>query len=201
MKDNNVYVKTYFRIEAGYVWSQGMDKETDNKFKEEVAEILSGIGFEAKPCRIGGCIEGHRGVENLYCHPMNLSGYIRKDAIEDIRAVISNAKTFTLRHIDTYQEVMNYTQEELLEELQNRRADIENAILQKFKTKRKNLFVPENAIGHIKSGIPFFKTSIVGGGLERIEIDFIGQVFEEMTEQGRLQKAKTKSGYGYRSVA
>ena len=201
MKDNNMYVKTYFRIEAGYVWNQGMDKEAGNKFKEEITKILSGIGFNAKPCRIGGCIEGFRGAENIYCHPMNLSGYVRKDAMEEIKIAISGAKTFRLRYIDTYEEALNYTPDELLKELQNRRPDIEKAILERFKTKRKNLFVPENAISHIKSGIPFFKTAIVGGGLERIEIDFICQVLEEMTKQGRLQKAQTKSGYGYRSVA
>ncbi|MEW6587398.1 MAG: hypothetical protein AB1442_17540, partial [Nitrospirota bacterium] len=122
-RDENLYVKIYFRVESGYVWGQGMPEDKCWAFYFEVIRILDDIGFKSwKKSGYGCCFEGFRGsCENLYCHPQDLVGWVRKDKVEEIAEALRKGVTFNLYHIDTYEEAYNYTVEELKAALPERK--------------------------------------------------------------------------------
>lgn len=199
MKDNNTYIKVYFRIKAGYKWGEGMTEESSNIFHEELDNILKSVGFKIVPAKYSSaCEEAVRGIESLYCHPMNVSGYVVKESIPEIESALKTAKTFECYHVDTYEEIRNYTAEEFENELYNNQVELENKFLKVFKTKRKNLFVPENALYNVKSNIAYNNDR---NDLRRIESEFLQRLFNQLVEQGKLLQAKIKTGIGYRSIA
>lgn len=205
MKDTNTYVKTYFRINTpSYNFSNGYDsQESKNNFYEDVRGIFTKLGFEIKEPKnfSGSCQEGYRGIEKLYFHPQEISGYINKESITEIKKALSEALTFKLRFTDTYDEVLNYTEEEFLQELNNRKEKIEQDILGRFKTKRRNLYLPERAKDHVKSGLKYFVSSVVGcAPLERVEMQFISDLFSNLINEGKLIQAETKQGVFYRTI-
>lgn len=194
-EDKNIYVNTYFRINAGYVWGHGMPSEGGSEaFFKECDEILSRLGFVSVPSNISaGCPRAHRGVENLYCHPMDLSGYVRTDAIKGIATALKSAKTFTLRCVDTFKECFNYTSEELRSELEGRKAQVEEIIRKEYGTHRKNLMKRYN--DNLRTGITYFTNGLVNGSaMERVETSYFGEVFAEMIAKGEIIEGKDKFG-------
>ena len=104
---NKIYVKTYFRIESGYIWGKGHTDEQNAKFEKEIKKFLLYNNFKVeKPKYDNRSITGNRGKENLYCHPQGLSGWIKKDKIQELHdsLALDKWKTFTLTGLDTYEE-------------------------------------------------------------------------------------------------
>jgi len=204
MQDENIYVKTYFRVDTpSYDFPNGYDEaNSKSNFNEEVKELFSKIGFEIdEPKFSGSCQRGYRNVESLYFHPQHFSGYVNKTSISEIENVIRQAESFKLRFTDTYEEVLNYTKEEFLQELNNRRNIMIKSILERFKTKRRNLYISEEEKYNIKSGISYFKSSVVGGSpLERAEREFKEDLFNNLLAEGKLIQAETKLGISYRAI-
>lgn len=197
MKDKNVYINTYFRVNSGYIWGIGLSTEAIEEFNAEVIELLESIGFIIiEPKSSNSCYRGIRGAESLYCHPQSLSGYVKRESIRQIEDVLNRAKSFQLTFIDTYDEAMNFTKEEFQQELENKRLEIEQMILETFITKRKNLFKSKAGLDYIKSGIKYFSSC----KLEEMERAFIEQVFQSLVKQGKIQGAQTKMGECYRTV-
>jgi hypothetical protein len=200
VEDNNTYVKTYFRIEAGYVWSKGMSQEDSKRFKDEIKEILSNIGFvfDDKEERYGGCPEGFRGFENLYCHPQSLSGYASTESVPIIEEAIRSAKSFRLYHIDTYEEIKNYTEEEFQQVLEEKRDEITARLLEACTTKRSNLYVTGSFLLDFGSGVRThdrFRNPLKG-----IEANYINSLFQSLVDSGRIVTCQTRGGIGYRTV-
>jgi len=75
------------------------------------------------------------------------------------------------------------------------------SILERFKTKRRNLYISEEEKYNIKSGISYFKSSVVGGSpLERAEREFKEDLFNNLLAEGKLIQAETKLGISYRAI-
>jgi hypothetical protein len=203
MKDNNIYVNTYFRIRCNKDnFDNGMTEEDVKNYFTEVTQILTKLGYKFEDINklmSGHCPTGYKDFGDLYCHPNMISGYVNKDCINDIEAALKEAKTFKYEYTDLYKEIRNYTNEEFLNELNNCKEKIENNILQIFKTKRRNLFVHESAIYNIKSGLNYDDNWKLG--LKQLETNYIMDVFSRLIDNGKLQFSKIKSGNGYRSVA
>lgn len=198
MIDNNVYVNVYFRVESGYDCGN-MNKEKKQAFFKECKNILAELGFTIKDeAHSGHCPEGIRGVENLYCHPQSLSGYIVKEQISIIEDTLKCAKTFKCYATDCYDEALNYTEDEFKQALNECRPKLEQNILEACVTKRKNLFKVFGfySMGGLSSGLKYFRHS----KLEGIETSYILDLFEKMVTQGKLARAKTKSGIGYQTI-
>jgi hypothetical protein len=145
MIDNARYVKAYFRIEAGYVWGKGMDDEAGKRFFEEIVSFLEQIGFSTwdnwpVPRYSGSCPIGHRGAESLYCHPMDLSGYVKEEAVSEIMSILGRGTTFRLRAVDQYERVSNFTHDELREYLIAHFGEVDAIIKKKFATTRRTLY-------------------------------------------------------------
>jgi len=199
MKDKAEYIKTYFRIDAGYKWGEGMNEKDNKSFDNEIRNIFTALGFTIKEPEISNAsIEVFRGAENLYCHPMNLSGEIKKESIKDIEKALKQAKTFSLRNIDTYDISLNYTPEELILELSNRVNETEEDILALFKTKRSNLYRSSSCLWDYKTKVNYFKDNL---GLKNVERDFILNTFNNLIKQGKIQEgSNSRGGKIYRTI-
>lgn len=199
MKDKNLYVKSYFWIEGGYVWGKGMDNDKYKEFEAEVKALLSSIGFNKwEKFSSHSSIEGFREAESLYCHPQDLVGYVIKDKIKEIEKVLKEGKTFTYNYVTTYEETYNYTEEELKQELDNKRTELEQTILESFKTKRRNLYKSSRPLWDIRTGIKFFRDEL---SLKNIERNFILTLFDYLVKEGKvIEGSNYKIGKIYRSV-
>jgi len=199
MKDRNIYVKTYLRVESGYVWGKGMDDDKYKKFADEIKKLFTSLGFTIKePEFISASLEVERGAENLYCHPQSLSGELKKGSIKEIEKVLKKAKTFEHYKTDTYEKMFNYTAEELREELNNSKGSIELQILELFKTKRKNLYKSSSPLWDFKTDIKFFRDTLE---LKNIERAFIMSTFKDLITSGKIKESENrKVGKIYRAV-
>lgn len=114
---DRTYVKTYFRVECGYVWGKGIEDDALFAFNIDVKELLGEIGFtvlrESGQEMLGSCLKMVCGKERLYCHPMDLSGPVLVNRVARIKSQLARAKRFRLRAVDTYETVIDYTKDEL----------------------------------------------------------------------------------------
>lgn len=100
----------YFRLEAGYVWGKGLGKEQSNKFFDEAEDLIRKAGFDiikrGDINSINACPRGFTsdGDNSVYCHPMDISGYMTKEMAATVLNLVKNGgyKTFTLRTMDVY---------------------------------------------------------------------------------------------------
>jgi len=193
------YQKVYYRINSSYKWGHGMDNADHEKFEEEVRDLIKKIGLtEQKKTIRCESITGKNDFESLYFHPMDFSGYIQREKISIIERIINEGgyKTFSLRGVDTYETVIDWTDEELEELLNKDREEIGIKIIESLKTKRKNLFrgfrsdllATEYAKKH-----QTVKDRVVG--------KFIYNVFEGLIEEGKIEVSNsTKIGKAYRAT-
>ena len=136
LQDQKTYKRVYFRIEAGYQWGSGLSQEKHDQFRAEMREFLTANNFEIiEPEYKTSCIEGKRGAETLYCHPQSLSGYIDQTEIEKLESDLKSEKykSFNCYKVDTYEEAINYTPDELQAELKTYKPEITKDIIQSFK--------------------------------------------------------------------
>ena len=199
MKDKTKYQKVYFRIEAGYVWSKGLETDRYIEIEAELAKIFKPLGFQEKPDRMScAAPEYIRGKENLYCHPMSFSGYLAVENIPVIEAILKEAKTFSLTSTDRYDEAYNYAPEELSTEIASRKEAIQQEILAIYKTKRRNLFRSRSELNRIKLNVPCFDTC----ENRSIKDSYIIQVFNELVQNKALIESENyKIGKIYRTAS
>jgi hypothetical protein len=200
MKDTSVYVKSYFRIEAGYKWGKGIDDNILKAFDDELRKIFKPLGFKIKePEQRNYSLEVWRGAENLYCHPMDLVGFVKKESVKEIEKAIKDAKTFSFRCVDTYDEALNYTTEEFILELADNKEKVIQGILAIFKTKRSNLYKSISQLWDYRTDIKFFRDDLNLKGIER---NFINAMFEDLRLQGKIEESQSaKVGKIYRTTA
>lgn len=131
--------RVYFRIDAGYVWGQGMDKAAYVRFAAEVVALLAGLKFSPKPGRRlpGASTTMLRGPERLYCHPMDLSGELFPESIPVVEAAIKVATTFRLRAVDTYEDFIVYTPTDVDATVQAAMPEIRRAVFDALRPTRK----------------------------------------------------------------
>lgn len=202
MKDNKIYQKVYFRISSGYVWGEGMPEEKSDTFHNSIRKFLKTNGFKIdEPKFSSSAISGTRGFESLYCHPQSLSGYIDKTKIDELEKHLKNTKYdgFTYDRMDKYDEVKNYTSDELIEKLKQSKEKIKGRITEIYTTKRSNLYKVGNALFDyretIKKDLQVSDTGING----RIINASLMETFDEMIESGDILETETKHGKGYRA--
>ena len=51
------YIDTYFRIEAGYVWGEGMDEKACRRFYDEIILLFVRSGWTVVPHSIGNTVD------------------------------------------------------------------------------------------------------------------------------------------------
>lgn len=137
-------LNVYFRIESGYVWGgdhPGMSKEKEDAFFVEIRQLFTEAGYELKSIKYTGCPGITKEFTDLYCHPMNISGYCEENRIPEIEAILAKGTTFRHRCTDTYKQVYPYNREQEIEYYrQNFKDHVQDSLLSLFATKRRNLY-------------------------------------------------------------
>lgn len=72
---------------------------------------------------------------------MNFSGIIEMDEIPAIQELLKDAKSFCCYGFDCYERYWDITDEEYLAQLETKREEITHEILERCRTKRKNLYI------------------------------------------------------------
>lgn len=143
-------VNVYFRLDSGYVWGgdhPGMSKEKEDAFFAEARRLFSEAGYEIKPIKYTECPGIVKEFTDLYCHPMDLSGYCEESRIPEIEAILAKGTTFKHRCTDTYKQVYPYNREQEIEYYRQTFRDyIHTSLLALFTTKRRNLYKPQRKV-------------------------------------------------------
>lgn len=191
--DQKIYVNVYFRIEVGYKWGEGMGAIEHAAFETNIKKLLTNLGFNIWPEGSRSASQTcKRGVEHLYCHPMDLSGYVLKDKIQEIEDALKAHDKIGFRMTDTFRgDVFYYTEKEFTAALNEKKTELENDILEACKTKRRNLYKNvRQVLECIKINIPSFDKEPYRGWRGT----FIWNTFLELVEQGKIIRTDTAKG-------
>ena len=199
--DSNIYLETYFRVEAGYVWNKGYSDEQGQRFRDEVVGILSPLGFgnwKRLQDRHGGCPECWRGAERLYCHPMNISGELIDKHIAVVEEALRKASSFQVKAVDTYKQFLNYTAEELLRELNACREGISKAMFDSYRTKNRYRYIGFHTSAWYAAFIPHWGKD--ASSLHGVYADFCAGVLDDLVRVGLVECVPSKGMSLYRSL-
>ena len=138
------------------------------------------------------------GIEHLYCHPMDLSGWVKVDAVPAIEEALKNGSTFTPRSTDIVRQAMNYTPEEYRKVLEPKREELEAKLIDLLTTTRKNKYTrPDGAI----KLVPTIERPYRRGSNELAAVAgaFQAEVIRSLVETGRLIQTSVNGMDYYRA--
>jgi hypothetical protein len=185
------YTKVHIAIESGYVWGTdkpGMPPEAYAKFEKEVRELLGQAGFAIKEAsRLSSCQTVNKDKEYLYCHPMDLSGYLKEESIPKVIEAIKKAKTFTLREVREVEKVHDYTPEELRADLETKRPRLEQEILKSLTTKNAEKFFYVD-LGRLKTDVHYLDCK----ESQTLESDFLKDILHRLVTQGKIKTSQDR---------
>lgn len=198
-KQDHIYYNTYFRIEAGYRWGEGMSKEATMRFFDELKSLFTTAGWTAEESRIdSGCLTIYKGGNHLYCHPMELVGPCESSLRSDVTEILSHAKTCVLRTIDIYNQVYDVSDEQYRTALEAARKDIEQDLMTAFSTNRRDIYHHgyysgvDNVAEHYRVPTLDRSTGVICS--DDVHIRYITDVFQDLVEQGKILYKESKQG-------
>ncbi len=195
------YRKTYFRIDSLYRYGAGWPGDgAAEAFRDETRELFQANGWTLRPGNERGvCDTVAKGQQDLYLHPMNFSGVIQEEEIPGIKAFLALGITFHCRGVDCYEPYLELNDGEYRALLESRQEEIAGAILERFATKRRNLY-------HVNPGILSLAEQFSVRRLcdkewvHDLSYSYVAELVERMIRDGRLVTAKVKSGIGIRAA-
>ena len=196
------YREVYFRIRSSYQYDSYWPDEKDaQSFQAETRALFQKAGWELHPSRerSGVCDTVTKGQQNLYLHPMNFSGVIRTDEIPRLQALLAGAQTFQCEGVDCYERYWELTDEEYMAQLEARRVEIIEAILERYQTKRKNLYVTGPAEQSIVKQFSVHRLCDKDGKND-LANRYVGELVEQLIQEGQLVTAETRNGRGIRTA-
>lgn len=195
------YVDAHFRITCAYNGMQGwLSEESKLAFRDETTAMFEEVGWTIKKGEWHGSADTvHRRKESLYLHPQDFSGVIRKDTIPEIIILLRDRKTFSYKTVDLYNDFYDISDDDYLNRLIARKQEITDTLLELTTTKRRNLFVPASRVISALEGR--FRLHRVGEKYGDLVLsNFLLEQVQVLLEEGKLVKAKIKSGEGLRAV-
>ena len=196
------YQSTYFRIRSQYQFNSGWpDEGAERAFREESRALFQSAGWELHPARADSRSSDTvtKGQQDLYLHPMNFSGVIRTDEIPRLQALLAGAQTFQCEGVDCYERYWELTDEEYMAQLESRREEIIEAILERYQTKRKNLYVTGPAERSIVKQFSVHRLCDKDGK-NNLANRYVGELVEQLIQEGQLVTAETRNGRGIRTA-
>lgn len=202
-RDDTPYKHVYFRLNSGYEWGKGMDQAKTENFYSDILALFDAEGWTIKePYRQGSGATVTNGTSSLYIHPQSASGYVTEDLIPAVSAALQHGCTFQHYATDIYDTAYNWTARQYREYLNSKRGDISTALLEAFKTPRRNLYKFDyNALPVV---ISKFHVQRLDGQNGLCTGDITEQVIREMftalVNTGKIDKGETKHGPAYRTA-
>ena len=197
------YREVYFRIRSSYRYDSGWpDKGVEHAFRDETRTLFQSAGWELHPAREDSSSSDivTKGQQDLYLHPMNFSGVIQTDEIPRLKELLEGAQTFQCQGVDCYERYWELTDAEYLKQLEARRDEIIEAILERYQTKRKNLYVTGPAELSIAKQFSVHRLCDKDGK-NNLANRYVGELVERLIREGRLVTAETRNGLGIRTAA
>lgn len=204
-KDNTVYRDMHFYLESGYKWGEGMSASDSERFTAEIISLFEKAGWAVKkPSMSGACPEVTKGWSELYLHPMDASGAVAEDLLDEVAEILSNGTTFTATGERDCGRLYNWTDDEYLAYLEERREEIEYKILRALQTKRSNLYCNGSVWGGALERV--YNTehvqrvnSHIGRSSNDVDVKYIERVRDELVAEGKIATAQTRIGLAYRT--
>ena len=195
------YQEMYFYLDSDYKHGRGYSSpEAKEAFCSEINRLFTEAGWEIRTgSGSGACDSAVKGKQDLYLHPMMVSGVMLKDEVGAVEQILRNGTTFRLREIRGFDEYQDMEDDDYRVWLESKHDEIEAAILEKYRTKRKNLYVT----GYTASSIakPFeikrIQSAHKSGDIAEL---YVGQLVQELIERGKLVTAETRHGTGIRTA-
>lgn len=202
-RDDTPYKHVYFRLNSGYVWGKGMDQTQTEKFYSDILSLFEAEGWTIKePYRQGSGATVANGNSSLYIHPQEVSGYVTEDLIPAVSAALEHGCTFQHYATDIYDTAYNWTAQQYREYLNSKRGDINTALLEAFKTPRRNLYKLSHIV--LPTIISRFHVQRLDGQNGHCTGDITEQVIREMftalVNAGKIDQGETSRGPAYRTA-
>ena len=194
------YKKVYFRIRSRYQFNSGWTCERDAAgFREESRHLFQNAGWQLHPGRSSISDTVTKGLQELYLHPMNFSGVIQLDEIFGIQEFLKKADSFHCYSVDCYERYWELTDEEYRTQLERQREEIIRTILERCRTKRKNLYITGS---FVMNGAQKFSVHRLCDkeGRKNLANRFVEELVEQLIREGRLVTAKNPNGPGIRTA-
>ncbi len=202
-RDDTPYKHVYFRLNSGYEWGSGMSQDKTENFYSDILALFAAEGWTiTQPYRQGSGATVANGNSSLYIHPQNASGYVTEDLIPAVSAALEHGCTFKHYATDIYNTAYNWTAQQYRDYLNSKRGYINAALLEVFKTPRRNLYKFDyNALPVV---ISKFHVQRLDGQNGHCTGDVTEQVIREMftalVNTGKIDKGETKHGTAYRTA-
>lgn len=203
----------YYRIEVPfYTYTFGYSdkyekerqqgRENARKYFDEVVAILQAAGWtlvddEWRKEHSGSCPQVTKGDQKLYCHPQNISGFVKPDEVDAVGRLFAGAKTFRHYKTDDYRDVIVTTSTADEMQLYHQTFDATaNQVLQELTTtKRRNLYKNEGTVWHILMNRLSIDTKRTGEiyNFDHVEQTYANDVIQKAKADGWLVCAKDRN--------
>jgi len=194
------YKKVYFRIRSRYQFNSGWTCERDAAgFREESRHLFQNAGWQLHPGRSSISDTVTKGLQELYLHPMNFSGVIQLDEISGIQEFLKKADSFHCYSVDCYERYWELTDEEYRTQLERQREEIIRTILERCRTKRKNLYITGSFVMNVAQKFSVHRLCDKEGR-KNLANRFVEELVEQLIREGRLVTAKNPNGPGIRTA-
>ena len=140
------------------------------------------------------------GKDALYLHPVLFSGVMQEDHIPEVQQLLSNAATFRVLGTDLRRECLDLTDEEYRQRLEEQTEQIDNAILEACRTKRRNLFCTAPVAVRVGRQFAIRRLTDWEQSGPYIAEGYVGERIEQLIADGRLITAQTRYGQGLRTA-
>ena len=199
-----MFQEFYFYIDSAYRYGDGFpDDASRDAFTQEVTDLFRQAGWDIKKGRLSGeCDYALRdnGRESLYLHPMELAGVIRAESVPEIESLLAQATTFRLRETRGFKQYVEMSDGDYGKYLDSRRVEMEAAILEHFRTSRRNRFQTGDHSEYIARPFILCRMETRNHYEEDKAAAYIRNLIEEMIADGRLTTAETRYGRGIRTT-
>lgn len=201
------YKNVYFRINTPVYYKSGHgvgyeNQEDKELFRENIKNIFLNDNWEIKIQKYSsGCDSVVKDKQELYLHPQEVTGVILEENISYIENLLSNSKVFSFNKTDIYDTIFDITDEEYLTILEAKKSEIENDLLEIYKTKRSNLYITDSSpISQVMNKYSIKRLSHYKGmSTNAVDWKYVADLFENLVSENRILSAKTKHGEGYRT--
>ena len=193
------YRKVYFRIRTD-CYSSGWTSDADRTaFKEESRRLFQELGWAVTFGHNGSCDTAAKDQQDLYLHPSSFSGVIDEASIQPLQEQLSKARTFRCYHVDRYEEYRDLSDEAYRAELEAKRDEITDYILEKCRTKRSNLYIVDPVAIHVAEHFAILRLCDKDKR-NKIGNQFVAELMDQLLQKGWLVSAKTSYGEGIRTA-
>lgn len=137
--------------------------------------------------------------EDLGVTPIQRQAIIEMDEIPAIQELLKDAKSFCCYGFDCYERYWDITDEEYLAQLETKREEITHEILERCRTKRKNLYITGPVALNVAQKFSVHRLCDKEGK-HNLANRFVGELMEQLVQDGLLVTTKTRNGPGVRTA-